>query len=73
MGFWSKKPSKTDDEPYDPSRLYDIHEHGMTLNMDQFMKKPRIQEDLAALRDIGKAIREKQRREAQERQGGDNA
>jgi len=68
MGFWSKKPSKTDEE-YDPSRLFDIHEHGMTLNMDQFMKKPGIEEDFAALRDIGRAIREKQKSAAQKNQG----
>jgi len=69
MGIWSKKPPKTDDEPYDPARLYDIHEHGMTLNIDQFMKKPGIQEDIAALRDIGRAIRKKQQREALKKQG----
>jgi len=69
MGFWSKKPPKTDDEPYDPSRLFDIHEHGMTLNMGQFMKKPGVKEDIEALRAIGRAIREKQKREAQKSQG----
>ena len=69
MGFWSKKPSKTDDEPYDPSRLFDIHEHGMTLNMDQFMKKPGVKEDIAALQAIGRAIREKQKRAARTNQG----
>lgn len=69
MGIWSKKPPKTDDEPYDPSKLFDIHERGMTLNMDQFMKKPGVKEDIEALRAIGRAIREKQQRAAQERQG----
>jgi len=70
MGFWSKKPSKTDEE-YDPSRLFDIHEHGMTLNMDQFMKKPGVKEDIAALQAIGRAIRDKQKREARTNQGDD--
>jgi len=57
MGFWSKKPPKTDDE-YDPSLLFRVHERGMTLNMDQFMKKPGIKEDFEALMDIRRVIRE---------------
>jgi len=57
MGFWSKKPSKTDDE-YDSSLLFRVHERGMTLNMNQFMKKPGIKEDFEALMDIRRVIRE---------------
>jgi len=67
MSIWSKKPPKTDDE-YDPSRLFDVHERGMTLNLEQFRKKPGIKEDLAAMQSIGQAIREKQA--AQRNQGG---
>ena len=69
MGFWSKKPPKTDDEPYDPSRLFDIHEHGMTLNLEQFRKKPGIQEDLVAMQAIGQSILKKQ---ATQRNQGDS-
>lgn len=68
MSIWSKNPPKTDDE-YDPSRLYDVHEHGITLNLEQFRKKPGIQEDLAALEDIAQAIRKKQQRSARENRG----
>lgn len=68
MSIWSKNPPKADDE-YDPSRLFDIHEHGMTLNMDQFMKKPGVKEDIEALRAIGRAIREKQQRATQTNRG----
>lgn len=68
MGLLNKKPGN-DGNGYDPSRLFDVHEHGMTLNMDQFMKKPGIEEDFAALRDIGRAIREKQKLAARKNQG----
>ena len=69
MGFWSKKPSKTDDEPYDPSRLYDVHERGITLNLEQFRKKPGIQEDHVAMQAIGQSILKKQ---ATQRHQGDS-
>ncbi|MDD9852172.1 MAG: hypothetical protein OXU94_10550 [Gammaproteobacteria bacterium] len=68
MGFLNKKPANNGNG-YDPSRLFDVHEHGMTLNMDQFMKKPGVKEDIDALIDIGRAIREKQKLAAQKNQG----
>lgn len=62
MSIWSKNPPPpADDEPYDPSRLFEIGERGMTLNLDQFLKKPGVKEDIEALRDIGRIIRERQR------------
>jgi len=42
---------------YNPARLYRVHKHGMTLNMDELRKKPGLREALSALKEVGaKAI-----------------
>jgi len=42
---------------YNPARLYRVHKHGMTLNMDELRKKPGLREALSALSEFGeKAI-----------------
>lgn len=56
MSSSNEKPLKTDDE-YDSALLFKVHERGMTLDINQFMKKPGIKEDFEALMDIRRVIR----------------
>jgi len=56
MGAANKK-RRADDNDYNPAKLYQVHQHGMRLNMDELRKKPGLREALRALKEVGaKAI-----------------
>lgn len=51
------KNKKVNENDYNPARLYKVHKHGMTLNMDELRKKPGLHKALSALKEVGtKAI-----------------
>lgn len=51
------KKQRKDNSGYNPARLYQVHEHGMRLNMDELRKKPGLHKALRALKEFGeKAI-----------------
>ena len=50
-----KKKRNSNDNEYNPDRLYTLHEHGISLNYDELLKQPGFKEKLAELKRVGRA------------------
>ncbi len=50
-----KKKRNSDNDEYNPDRLYTVHEHGMRLNYDELLKQPGFKEKLKRLKEVGDA------------------
>lgn len=50
-----KKKRNSDDNKFNPDRLYTVHEHGISLNYDELLKQPGFKEKLKKLKEVGRA------------------